>query len=88
MRAVSGKSDQQGFLKDVEFPLIDKMQTSDPTKTGLNTENDFWWFFKLIYPFNERFKSTSIRVLSLLTTSFIFYFVFYKLCHNVFVCQT
>ena len=32
MRAVSGKSDQQGFLKDVEFLLIDKMQTSDPNK--------------------------------------------------------
>ena len=59
------------------------MQASDPTNIGLNTENNFWWFFKLIYPFNEMFDSTSIRVLSLLTTSFIFYFVFYKLCHNI-----
>ena len=31
------QSDHQGFLKDVEFRLIDKTQTSDPTK------REFYW---------------------------------------------
>lgn len=49
------QSDHQGFLKDVELPLIDKKQASDPTKRkfywirtlktlctdGLNIEGDY-----------------------------------------------
>ena len=38
--------DYQGFLKDVEVRLIDKMQASDPT------EKEFYWMrtFKTLYP--------------------------------------
>ena len=44
---------QQGFLKDVEVPLIDKTQASDPTK------EEFYWMrtLKNLYPDSVKIES-------------------------------
>ena len=44
---------QQSFLKDVEVPLIDKTQASDPTK------EEFYWMrtLKNLYPDSVKIES-------------------------------
>ena len=63
------QGDHQGFLKDLEVWLIEKTQTSDPTK------REFCWMrtlrtlylFRLIHTFIVTFGSPSITVLSSVT---------------------
>ena len=45
--------DHQGFLKDVEVRLIDKTQTSDPTK------REFYWMrtLRTLYPYGLNIES-------------------------------
>ena len=72
------QSDHQGFLKDVEVRLIDKTQTSDPTKREfywmrtlrtlyldvLNIESDYQQAFQTTRTFTVMFGCLSTRVLS------------------------